>query len=260
MKILLCCIVALFNISLLKPTFAQKATKDVVPAENIIKSVQTLLKYQSNYLQLKDDFTAYDVNMHPLTREVFIRKLTTGDFLPLRIYSEKTKAEYRLYKLPEPTDPDIKRMLKQIGDTYYGYTLVEGKKFPSFHFQDLNGNVYTTDNTKGKIIVLKAWFTSCAPCIAEMPLLNKIKEEYSNRKDILFLSIAFDSKRALQKFAKHTAFNYAIIPVTAEFIEEKLHATGYPAHWVINKQGIVVNMSYNCQEMIAALSKEAAKK
>ncbi len=161
--------------------------------------------------------------------------------------------------MPPSADHDINKVLKQIGDTYYGYSLVEGKRFPAFKFKDLNSNIYNTQNTKGKIIVLKGWFISCVPCVAEMPALNKLKDEYRDRKDIIFLGMAFDRKDALQRFLKTHTFNYAVVPVTAKYLHQTLHVTGYPVHWVINKQGIVVDMSYDMHEMIAALRAEAAK-
>jgi thiol-disulfide isomerase/thioredoxin len=259
MKIIRLLFLVCFSFLVARAASAQNSAKEVVPAENVIKSIQALLRYNSEYLKFKEEFTAYDEHMHHLGNEVFLKKITSGNYLPLRLASSTATAAYRLYKLPSNTDPDVKIMLKQIGETNYGYALIQGKKFPPFRFQDLSGKVYTSANTKGKIIVLKAWFTSCVPCIAEMPLLNRVKENYHDRKDIIFLSIAFDSKKALQKFAARKIFNYAIIPVTAKFIEEDLHATGYPVHWVINKQGYVVDMSYNHEEMIAALQKEASK-
>jgi len=97
-------------------------------------------------------------------------------------------------------------MLKQIGFTAYGCYQMEGKQFPKFHYVDLNGNTYTSENTKGKILVLKAWFISCKACVAEMPMLNKLTEEYKNRKDIVFVSIAWDSKKALEAFEKRVGF------------------------------------------------------
>ena len=150
-------------------------------------------------------------------------------------------------------------MLKQIGDTDYGLYAMVGKPFPPFHYVDLNGKVYTSENTKGKIVVLKAWFTSCIPCVAEMPELNRLTEQYKTRKDIIFISIAWNPKKALENFMKRTTFKYAIVPVKETYIEQTLHATGYPAHWIINKQGIVTSMSYDKDEMIAALRKEAGK-
>ena len=163
-----------------------------------------------------------------------------------------------LYKLGKNTNDDVRGMLKQTGLTFYGCYQMEGKPFPEFHYVDLNGKVYTSENTRGKIMVVKAWFISCKPCVAEMPELNKLTEQYKNRKDIVFVSIAWDSKKALEAFEKRVGFKYAIVPVKASYIERDLHATGYPVHWVINKKGIVIKMTYDANEMIPVLRKEAA--
>lgn len=259
MKITLILFCLLFSTSMAGSLCAQDAGKAIVPARSVIKNVQTLLNHNSRYLRLKESFTAYDAGMHRMTKNAFLQKLTTGGYLPLRLESKNPAGAYQLYRLPASADRDIKILLKQIGNTYYGYTQVEGKRFPPFHFTDLNGNIYTPQNTRGKIIVLKGWFIACQYCVAEMPMLNQLTDEYRSRKDILFLSIALDSRKALQQFAKRIPFKYAIIPVAQKFMENDLHATGYPVHWIINKLGKVVDMSYNSNEMIAALRKEAVK-
>jgi peroxiredoxin len=150
-------------------------------------------------------------------------------------------------------------MLQQIGYTYYGICQIEGKPLPKFRFVDLKGNIYTPENTKGKIVVLKTWYIGCIPCAAEMPQLNKLTEKYKNRKDILFVSIAPNTKPDLETFLKDHPFKYAVASTGKKYLSDSLKVVGYPAHWVINKQGVVVNMSYDKDEMIRALQIEAAK-
>ncbi|MES2277045.1 MAG: TlpA disulfide reductase family protein [Bacteroidota bacterium] len=239
---------------------SQPRLKATVPAKSIIKNMSTLMDYNRDHLRLNIDFIAYDAQAHIVTKTQFLKAITTGDYLPLKVSSGKKAWEYQLYKLDADADSDVKSMLKQIGVTYYGFNLMVGKPFPKFHYIDLNGNVYTPENTKGKILVLKGWFISCVPCVAEMPELNKLTEQYKNRKDILFVSMATDTKKALQGFMKRMTFKYAVVPVKAAYIENTLHTTGYPVHWIINKQGIVVSMTYDHAEMIAALHQEALKK
>ena len=51
-----------------------------------------------------------------------------------------------------------------------------------------------------KVICLNLWATWCVPCVEEMPILNKIKEEYSSR-NIEFSSMSIDTDSArLSKF------------------------------------------------------------
>jgi len=237
---------------------AQIPGKDVVPPEVILKNINTLLQYYTDHLKLDGDFAAFDTHGQVISKGEFLKQLTTGNYLPLQVYSKNKQWAYRLFRLSSHVDSDAQRMLKQIGDTDYGIYQTIGKPLPAFHYIDLNGNVYTPENTKGKIIVLKAWFISCVPCVKEMPELNQVVDRYKNRKDIIFVSIAFDSKAKLQAFTKRKLFKYAVVPVSADYIENTLHATGYPAHWIINKKGIVVSMSYDSETMIAALDKEAS--
>ena len=87
----------------------------------------------------------------------------------------------------------------------------------------------------------------------------QLVDEYKNRKDIIFISIASDSKQKLQAFTKYTLFKYSIIPTSMGYTQDMLHVSGYPVHWVINKNGIVTSMSYDRIEMMASLTIEASK-
>lgn len=92
-----------------------------------------------------------------------------------------------------------------------------GKQFPDFHFVDLNGKTYDRKNTKGKILGLKSCFIACQACNEEMPALNELTDRYKNRKDILFVSIAFDSEQALTRFINKRVFKYAVVRVKKSF-------------------------------------------
>jgi len=258
MKATLCIIVISFSFLCLAKTAAQPPGKPVVAPETALKNMAAFMDYYNAHLYLSEDFAAYDVSGHTIGKGELLKAVATGNYLPLRLTSKNNKLSYQLYKLSKNADGDVRSMLKQTGLTFYGCYQMEGKPFPSFHYVDLNGNTYTTENTRGKIVVVKAWFISCKPCVAEMPELNKLTEQYKNRKDIVFVSIAWDSKKALEAFEKRIGFKYAIVPVKASYIEKDLHAAGYPVHWVINKKGIVVKMTYDANEMIPALRKEAA--
>jgi cytochrome oxidase Cu insertion factor (SCO1/SenC/PrrC family) len=89
---------------------------------------------------------------------------------------------------------------------------MEGTKMSEFNFIDLNGKNYDKSSTKGKIVVLKCWFIHCVACVKEFPELNKLVDENKNRNDILFISLAMDSKQDLIKFLKTKEFKYNVIP------------------------------------------------
>lgn len=238
-------------------TQAQTTFKAVVPATRILKNSNTVLEYYSDHLKFNGDLTAFDVYGQVITKGKFLKQLATGNYLPLRIYSGSQTWTYKLVRLKSDVNSDAQQMLRQIGLVSYGIYQTLGKPIPDFNFVDLDGRRYTSENTRGKIVVMKAWFISCVPCVREMPELNQLVDRYKNRKDILFISIAWDPAEKLRAFSKRTIFNYKIAPTSIDYIQTTLHVTGYPAHWVIGKNGLVVSMSYDRNDMVAALNKEA---
>ena len=112
---------------------------------------------------------------------------------------------------------------------------------PDFEFKDILGNTYTPEDIKGKVVVINFWFMSCAPCIEEMPELNKLVEEYENNNDVLFLALTLDEKGSmLNKFLETNVFNYNIVPDSKDYIMKKLQVPAFPTHIVLNKNSNVM--------------------
>ncbi|WP_420577286.1 peroxiredoxin family protein [Ekhidna sp.] len=108
---------------------------------------------------------------------------------------------------------------------------------PEFSVEDIYGNKYTLADLKGKAVVINFWFIGCAPCIVEMPGLNKLVELYED-EDVVFLAFALDSKSSLENFLEKKEFKYNIIASSRE-IADMFDVTGYPTHVILDKKGNV---------------------
>src|SRR5690606_15029725 len=97
-----------------------------------------------------------------------------------------------------------------------------------------NKNHYTNENTKGKTLILKTWFINCKACVAEFPELNEFVEKHKHRNDIVFVSLALDTKSELEDFLQKKYFEYEVVPNQEEFIE-KLNLQIYPTHIIVDK-------------------------
>lgn len=252
-------IIVLIAITVAISSCIQHTGKAVVDPATVTNNLMSFLYYKRDHLRLAEDFTALTVDNKPMSKKQFLQSLTSGNYLPLQLYATNGEWCYKLYKLDETTNTEVKETIAQYAKTYLTQYEWEGRPFPAFSYVDLKGENYTPESIKGKIMVLKSWFIACQACNEEMPELNKLTEQYKHRKDILFVSIAFDSRTKLQDFAKHHQFNYAIVPVNAEYIQQTLGANIYPTHWIINKKGMIVKMVNDPNELIAALNKEALK-
>lgn len=232
-----------------------------VPVEDpadILKNINSFLKYSNAYLKLSEDFIALDSSSKVITKGEFLQQFSSGAYLPLRLTSNDTMY-YKLYKINTSTDDYIPLLIKSMGEVEYKHYQMEDKALPMFNFVDLEGRIYNKETTKGKIVVLKFWFIKCQKCVEEMPALNKLVNQYKNRKDIVFVSLAFDQKKDLKNFLAKTTFNYAVVANQKDYLTKNLDVSYYPTHLVINKKGVVVKVVNSYEEMESVLNKEALK-
>ena len=113
-----------------------------------------------------------------------------------------------------------------------------GSEFPSFELEQLNGTKLSSSSLNGKIVFINLWFTSCVPCIEEMPELNKLVEAY--RDKVEFLSITFDDNEKVKNFLEKRAFDFKHLVNASEFLKNELQNKSYPRNIIIDKKGEIV--------------------
>ncbi|MBS1665208.1 MAG: TlpA family protein disulfide reductase [Bacteroidetes bacterium] len=108
---------------------------------------------------------------------------------------------------------------------------------PSWTASDLNGTDCSLSSLKGKVVVINFWFTSCAPCIQEMPHLNNLVASYKN-KDVVFIAFSFNDPANIQSFLKKQPYNYRHV-ASSKDINSLYHIQSWPTSFVIDRNGIV---------------------
>ncbi|MBF4507366.1 TlpA family protein disulfide reductase [Flavobacterium sp. JLP] len=223
----------------------------------IQKSYTEWSVYQNKKIMLSRDFTALDSSSKEISKEAFLDQLANGNFIPIRLKTDNSTFYYKLFKILPKTDTSIKATINQIGfDAYKNYKM-EGIVFPKFSFKDLNGNLVTNESMKGKIIVIKCWYIHCTPCIKEFPQVNKLVEEYKDRKDIVFMSLAEDSPEQLKTFLARKPLSYSVVPDMKEYMNESLQLNSFPTHFILNKEGLIAKVLPNFESLEVALTKES---
>jgi thiol-disulfide isomerase/thioredoxin len=110
------------------------------------------------------------------------------------------------------------------------------KNIPCAKLATIYGDSVQIGGVQDKPTLLNVWFVNCPPCIAEMPVLNKIKEKYAEK--VNFISITFEKKDEVLKFLKKHEYNFKHVAEAREYID-KLGIQSNPQNIFIDRQGIL---------------------
>ena len=73
--------------------------------------------------------------------------------------------------------------------------LKKGNKAPEFlNYENFRGGTTSLKDFRGNYVYIDVWATWCRPCIAQIPYLKKLEEEYKD-ENISFVSISTDDDR-----------------------------------------------------------------
>jgi len=232
----------------------------VMQPADILKNFDSYyIKYEYKYVKLSESYIAYDEKAHVIPKGQFLKNVSSGGYLPLRLKAISGPLRYRLYKLPKSVDNDIRGRIVQLGQQYEQYYKMEGRPLPNFNFTDLNGRKYNALTTKDKVLLLKCWYIGCTVCIQEMPRLNQLVKEYKNQPNVLFVSLAFDNKHQLNAFLRKTQFDYTTVPNMETYLMKELKIEMYPTHLIV-KNGKIIKVMSDVNELVSALHQQVPVK
>lgn len=94
-----------------------------------------------------------------------------------------------------------KKHNQQIQELYNTVSkLDKGKPSPNFkNYENYEGGTTSLEDLRGKYVYIDVWATWCGPCVAEIPSLQKLEEEYKG-KNIVFVSISVDTQKNKNKW------------------------------------------------------------
>ena len=91
---------------------------------------------------------------------------------------------------------------------------------------------------KGKVVVLEFWATWCAPCVAVIPHLNQLNEEFRD-KQVQFISVTDEGEDVIAPFLKRQEMKSWIGLDTDRSVFEAYGVKGIPRTFLINQEGII---------------------
>ena len=109
----------------------------------------------------------------------------------------------------------------------------------NWQLKDMTGEKISFNKLSGKVVFINIWATWCPPCIAELPDLQKLYNDYGDKVEFLFISN--ENTEVIKAFLDNKDFTIpAYIPLTQ--YPSDFETSSIPTTFVINTNGeIVIN-------------------
>ena len=194
------------------PELDETLAKDLNWAKSINIDDSYRLNNSKNYISLvtrtllsKNDFnglyldTYYGKINHPKLKTYFLSNLIS----PLYKQLQYGEGDFRKAETVESfiTNKQPKDSIGyHIFNLYKKFHQAEGK-LASFSYEDINGEMVSLEEYRGKYVLIDFWATWCVNCIKEFPYLKEIEKRFKNEK-IEFIGISIDKQEAKEKWKK----------------------------------------------------------
>ena len=91
---------------------------------------------------------------------------------------------------------------------------------------------------RGKVVVVKFFFTECPTCRASLPEFDAIARAYGAR-GVQFMGVAYDEPGTIQAFMQSNGYSFPVAVDSAGVISRRWGVQTYPTNYVVGADGVV---------------------
>jgi len=109
-----------------------------------------------------------------------------------------------------------------------------------FSLNQLDGETLNFEALEGKVVFINFWATWCPPCVAEMPSIQNLYEQYKDNPDVVFVIINVENnENKVRKFINKKKYSFPIYLPNASQIPKVYASSSIPTTFVLNKEGYI---------------------
>lgn len=124
-----------------------------------------------------------------------------------------------------------------------------GYPAPEFEVVDTGGSPVSLSDYRGRVVLLNIWATWCAPCLEEMPSMQRLYEAFSP-DDLVIAAVSIDAPAGASDasgnpggdpaaFAGRLGLTFPILLDPAGEVQRVYQATAVPESFVIGPDGMI---------------------
>jgi thiol-disulfide isomerase/thioredoxin len=108
----------------------------------------------------------------------------------------------------------------------------------NWQLNGLNSENINFKELKGKIVFVNFWATWCPPCRAELPMIQKLYNDYKDK--VAFVFVTNENWKKVSAFFKKNNYNLPVYNSASRPPEEFLKTNSIPSSFLIDKKGSVI--------------------
>ncbi len=113
---------------------------------------------------------------------------------------------------------------------------------PRFRAKTLNGETFTNDSIKGKVVLLQFWTTWCPYCRGEQSLVDDIDREFADKGLIVLAVDVGESNKTVKKYLAKNPRSCRVVLNEDTNLAAMYAANSYPIYVVIDREGNVAGV------------------
>ena len=111
-----------------------------------------------------------------------------------------------------------------------------------YELPDLDGQIQSLDQYKGKWVIVNYWATWCGTCVKELPDLISLHEDNNEAGDVVVVGVNFEtiSLKRLKNFVTKHAIPYPVLRTEPVAMTPLGPVPALPATYIIDPNGKIV--------------------
>jgi len=134
-----------------------------------------------------------------------------------------------------------------------------GKPAPEFQLPNLEGQSISLGDFRGKSVLINFWATWCPPCRSEMPFIQEVYEEWSDKGLVVLAIDIGESSSKVENFMQSYNLSFPVLLDSNQNVALKYRIRAIPTTFFIDKDGIIQDISIGAFSSKAEIEESLSK-
>jgi thiol-disulfide isomerase/thioredoxin len=116
---------------------------------------------------------------------------------------------------------------------------VAAETAPNFHAKSIDGESFTSESLKGKVVLIQFWATWCKYCRGEQPVVDELTREFADRGLVVLAVDFMEPKKTVKKYLAEMPRTCKVVLTEDTNLVAMYPSRSFPLYVVIDRDGNV---------------------